>query len=160
MSDAPYNRIGLNIKMYREAMDYTQATLARAMSDFGHDWSQPTVTRVESGQRIPTLLEAESLARILRVGFPALLAEQGSRPFVRELRQASARVTETARHASVELDNFAAARERVTSAINAADESPVRDELQAEIELARRAAADAVVTVDDVIEQHRRWPLG
>lgn len=57
--------LGQNLRRLRTRMDWSQARLARAMTDHGHPWRQSTVSAIETGRRGITIEEADALATLL-----------------------------------------------------------------------------------------------
>ena len=89
---------GLRVKHLRKTQRWTQARLGAEMTLRGHPWHGPTVSKSESGERVPSLTELLDLADIFEVD-PALLYDaspQTSRTDVAatldEVRQTAAQV--------------------------------------------------------------------
>lgn len=57
--------LGQNLRRLRTRMDWSQARLARAMTDHGHPWRQSTVSAIETGRRGIAIEEADALATLL-----------------------------------------------------------------------------------------------
>ena len=57
--------LGQNLRCLRTRMDWSQARLARAMTDHGHPWRQSTVSAIETGRRGIAIEEADALATLL-----------------------------------------------------------------------------------------------
>ncbi len=74
---------GLRVKHLRKTQRWTQARLGAEMSLRGHPWHGPTVSKSESGERVPSLTELLDLADIFEVD-PTLLydASPNARPDV------------------------------------------------------------------------------
>lgn len=60
-------RIGANLRRFREGAPMSQAELARRMTAAGHPWQQSTVNRAESGTQPLRGGELETLAAMFRV---------------------------------------------------------------------------------------------
>jgi transcriptional regulator with XRE-family HTH domain len=60
-------RIGGNLRRFRERDGQSQAELARRMTAAGHPWQQSTVARTEGGQQPLRAAEMETLAKMFRV---------------------------------------------------------------------------------------------
>lgn len=60
--------VGLNLKLYREAVGMTQAQLGRALGPIlGQEWSRQAASAAEKGVRSFTAAELLSLSKILGV---------------------------------------------------------------------------------------------
>jgi transcriptional regulator with XRE-family HTH domain len=97
--DNANERLGMNVRILREAMNMSQRKLAAAMDSWG--WHQQTVGLVENGQRSVRFGELESLAAIFGVSLDRLgwgVAEATEAELVRaqaeRARQAAAAVTD------------------------------------------------------------------
>ncbi len=62
------DRVGLNVKWWREKRNLTQAALAEAAG-----FTRIYVAKIEAGDKLPTLETLEKLAKVLRVKLPELL---------------------------------------------------------------------------------------
>jgi transcriptional regulator with XRE-family HTH domain len=60
-------RVGARLRALREAAGLSQAQLAQRMHDAGHPWWQPTVSKVESGQRAVPSDEMRAVSEVLGV---------------------------------------------------------------------------------------------
>lgn len=69
---------GLRVKHLRKTERWTQAYLGAEMTLRGHPWHGPTVSKSESGERVPSLTELLDLADIFEVD-PALLYDASPR---------------------------------------------------------------------------------
>lgn len=58
--------IGRRIQQLREARGFSQADLAQRLREAGVNWSQGTLSKVESGERPVRLVETPTVARVLR----------------------------------------------------------------------------------------------
>ena len=67
------DRVGQNVRLYRERKGISQRGLIEAMSERGFTWYQQTVRRVESGRQSLKLEEAGALAEIFGVPVHLLL---------------------------------------------------------------------------------------
>ena len=77
-----------SIKRLREEKEWTQADLARAMSDIG--WTgiyQTTVSRIENGSRPLRMGEARGIAKALGVPFSSMLAPIEETQPIRDLER-------------------------------------------------------------------------
>ena len=63
----PASAAGERVHELRTLAERSQSWLARAMKDRGHPWHQPTVHRVEAGERTVSIDEAADLAGIFAV---------------------------------------------------------------------------------------------
>lgn len=67
--------IGLAVRLEREHRGWSQADLAKRLSDEGSKWHQQTVMRLENGQRALRVRELMSLADVFAVSASTLLGE-------------------------------------------------------------------------------------
>jgi transcriptional regulator with XRE-family HTH domain len=70
-------RIGGNLRRFRERDSQSQAELARRMAAAGHPWQQSTVARTEGGQQPLRAAELETLAKMFRVALDAFFRHVG-----------------------------------------------------------------------------------
>lgn len=73
--DGKNNLCGERIAQYRKGMGLSQRQLADALQLAGLDVDKNAVQRMEAGKRFVTDIELVHLARVLGVGFDALLKE-------------------------------------------------------------------------------------
>lgn len=73
-----------NMRMLREKKGLSQTEFAKRMQSAGHGFHQPTVQRIEAGERPVKLTEAVSIARILDSSMAAMMDEL-SLPFAYDM---------------------------------------------------------------------------
>jgi transcriptional regulator with XRE-family HTH domain len=70
-------RLGHNLRIFRERKGISQRELAEAMSARGHAWHQQTVTRIEAGSQAAKFSEAADLSEIVGVPLDRLTLASG-----------------------------------------------------------------------------------
>lgn len=70
-------RIGRNLRTFREGDGQSQAELARRMTAAGHPWQQSTVARTEGGQQPLRAAELETLTKMFGVTLDAFFRHAG-----------------------------------------------------------------------------------
>lgn len=69
------NIIGEKIRALRKEHGWTQARLAELLQLQGHEFSDLTILRIESGKRFVPDYELKALAEVLQVSYDELLDE-------------------------------------------------------------------------------------
>jgi|SRR5699024_10176739 len=118
-------RIGKRLGELRGEM--SQASLAAAMAERGHKWSQATVWSVESAKRPLRLAEALDVAGVLGVEVADLLQSTAAGEVIDGLRSALAEVDRIALILRTGSQDFEGARTRLRGAIRELDESDVQE---------------------------------
>ena len=92
---AAERRLAANLRAARERAGLSQKEVAEKMHDYGYQWRQQTVTRVESCERAVSHLEAEAMATVLGVHVGTLSRPAGLQEEAWRLLDAAARVRES-----------------------------------------------------------------
>lgn len=133
-------RFAANLRARRELRGWSQRQLAEALVDLGHPtFRQQTVAEIESGYRQVKLDEALALSRALGISVDNLIRPAELSARASELLAAAWETQEANRHARHWADRHTSSRQRLVSAVAAADPE---DELAEELAVARRILAE------------------
>ncbi|MGP5261226.1 helix-turn-helix domain-containing protein [Brachybacterium paraconglomeratum] len=117
--------IGARLQSLRESV-VSQATLANAMKDHGHEkWSQATVWAVEAGKRPLRLSEAASLAAILGAEVSDFLQSSAVGKVIGSMREAITDVDRAATDLTAAAVRFEDARTRLRLTVRSIDAEQV-----------------------------------
>jgi transcriptional regulator with XRE-family HTH domain len=137
---AQLREYGEALRLQRTAAGLTQAQLAESMSQRGHPWHGSTVSKSESGDRDPSLLELYTLAGIFQTSVSSLVRAVASKAWLRRERELLiADLEEDIEQAKAE----AADRERELNAITDRETEAIKQ------------ARERVAWMEEAIARHR-----